>query len=115
MPRNELRPKTQRLLLWHILSSPFSRPERLVLIPVLKVRLIVTANAVEHLCFNHCAEHLIGISAPSNPRPSLGGGSRYLHKSDEQTEAQRVQAIARGQSWRPRPLLALHLGFLLQK
>lgn len=53
--------QTLCLLLWHILSSPFSRPERLALIPVLKVMLIIMANSVEHLCVIHCAEHLMRL------------------------------------------------------
>lgn len=65
--------QTPCLLLWHILSSPFSRPERLLLFLVLKVILIVRANALEHLCVTHCAEHLTCISASSDPHPSLGG------------------------------------------
>lgn len=76
------------------------------------------ANAIEHLRFNHCAKHLICISASSYPHPSLGGGSYYLHMTDEQTEAQRLRAyshLARGQNWHSRPLLGLHLGFVMQK
>lgn len=93
---------TQCLLLWHILSSPFSRSERLLLIRLLKVMPIITANGIERLCVNHCAELFTCISTSSNPHPSLGGGSYYLHVTDGQAEAQRLVAyghIASGRSW----------------